>query len=94
VSLTRDLVHEVMWHCMEQPYREHLRDLSTLYVIWAELDDILDGWPVDYGQNTETIAMCEFRRAAKEWLDIPRTEVGIRDYVDRWRTRLADGTWN
>ncbi|MFD0595616.1 hypothetical protein ACFQZ4_27585 [Catellatospora coxensis] len=56
----------------------------------GELDDILDRWPVDYGPQTETIALREFRRAAEEWLAMPRTEDGIRNYVHRWRTRLNE----
>jgi hypothetical protein len=57
--------------------------------IWADIDDILDRWPIDYGPATRAIALREFKRAAKEWLEMPRTEAGIRNYVDRWEKRLA-----
>jgi hypothetical protein len=88
----RDLVQEVRYHCLQPPYFEHMWGAGEVYVIWGELDDILDRWPVDHGTDTETIAIREFRSAAKEWLDMPRTEAGIRDYTHRWRTRLTERT--
>jgi hypothetical protein len=83
-------VDGVKWHCMESP----LADAGDLYVIWAEIDDILDGYPVDYGPEDNAIyAMREFKRAAREWLDMPRTHAGLLDYVHLWKTRITDETW-
>ncbi|GIF98797.1 hypothetical protein Cci01nite_38910 [Catellatospora citrea] len=88
-----ELVREMMGHCLQAPYLEHMWGAGELYAIWGELDDILDGRPVDHGPDTEAVADRELRRAAGEWLDMPRTEAGIRDYAYRWRTRLAERTW-
>ncbi|GAB3153397.1 hypothetical protein [Microbispora hainanensis] len=93
VEQMRGLVLEAAWHCTEPPYFEHLWGVAGLYRAWMEIDDILDGWPVDYGAGTDALAMREFRLAAQEWLDMPRTETGFRDYVRRWETRVAEDAW-
>ncbi|WP_156045518.1 hypothetical protein [Herbidospora cretacea] len=64
-----------------------------LYRIWMNIDDIFDGWPVDYGDETDAIAMREIRLAAGEWLATPKTEAGISAYVDRWEARQAPDDW-
>ncbi|WP_068923842.1 hypothetical protein [Planobispora rosea] len=89
----RGFVREAAWNCTERPYFERLWGVGELYRAWMEIDDILDGWPVDYGADTDALAMREFRLAAQEWLDMPRTEAGFQDYVHRWETRVAQDTW-
>ncbi|MCA2189548.1 hypothetical protein [Nonomuraea cavernae] len=84
-----DLLGEAMWHCMLSP----LRYASHLYGIWAEIDDILDRWPLDYGPDTDVIALREFKRVAEEWLNMPQREAGIRDYVHQWKVRMAQDSW-
>ncbi|WP_062430507.1 hypothetical protein [Herbidospora daliensis] len=69
---------------------DHLVDV---YPVWMEIDDIFDHWPVDYGDETDTIAMREVRLAAEEWLALPKTEAEIGEYVKRWRTRQAHDDW-
>ncbi|MBG0831622.1 hypothetical protein HS041_28225 [Planomonospora sp. ID67723] len=93
VAQARNFVHEVKWHCTESPYGGHLWGAGGVYCIWAEIDDILDGWPLDYGSDTDALALREFKRAAQEWLDMPRTEAGLQDYVHQWETRMAEDTW-
>ncbi|MFD0851194.1 hypothetical protein ACFQ07_03140 [Actinomadura adrarensis] len=90
VGKAGDLVGEVKWHCLQSP----LADAGDVYVIWAELDDVLDGYPVDYGPEANAIyALREFKRAAHDWLDMPRTEAGLLNYVQLWKTRIADDAW-
>ncbi|MEU7942386.1 hypothetical protein [Microbispora bryophytorum] len=93
VEQIRGFVLEAAWNCTERPYFEHLWGVGGLYRAWMEIDDILDGWPVDYGADTDALAVREFRLAAQEWLDMPRTETGFRDYVHRWERRVAEDTW-
>ncbi|MFG2071255.1 hypothetical protein [Nonomuraea maritima] len=88
-----DVVYEVTYHCLESPYGEDLWPSGSIYCIWMEIDDILDGWPVDYGPDREALAMREWKRAAQEWLDMPRTQAGLRDYLHGWRMRMAADTW-
>lgn len=89
LTQAQDLVQEVMRRCLQAPYFEHLWGAGMLYAIWGELDDVTDGWPVSYGSNTEAGALREFKRAAAEWLEMPRTESGVSDYTHRWKVRLA-----
>ncbi|TKK85853.1 hypothetical protein FDA94_23405 [Herbidospora galbida] len=64
-----------------------------LYRVWMNIDDIFDAWPVDYGDETDAIAMREVRLAVEEWLATPKTEAGISAYVDRWEARQAPDDW-
>ncbi|MFU8876376.1 hypothetical protein, partial [Micromonospora sp. SL4-19] len=52
------------------------------------MPDIVDGYPVDYGTDAETIAVRETRVAARDWLGIPRTVEGMEHYLQRWDARL------
>ncbi|MFI6928169.1 hypothetical protein ACIBIZ_50155 [Nonomuraea spiralis] len=88
-----DFVYDVTYHCLESPHGEDLWPAGSIYCIWMDIDDILDGWPVDYGPESEGLALREFKRAAQEWLDMPRTQAGLWDYVHRWRMRMAADTW-
>ncbi|MDP9848124.1 hypothetical protein [Streptosporangium lutulentum] len=93
VGQAGDFVYDVMHHCMESPHSEDLWPAGSIYCIWMDIDDIVDGWPVDYGTDSETLALREFKRAAQEWLDMARTQAGLQDYVHRWRMRMAADTW-
>lgn len=88
VEQMRGFVLEAAWNCTERPYFEHLWGVGGLYRAWMEIDDILDGWPVDYGADTDALAMREFRLAAQEWLDMPRTETGFRAIVKTCGSRV------
>ncbi|OKI64345.1 hypothetical protein [Micromonospora sp. CB01531] len=50
--------------------------------------DIVDAYPVDYGANAETIAICKIRDAARDWLGIPRTVEGVEHYLQQWDAKL------
>ncbi|GAB2467746.1 hypothetical protein GCM10027187_39900 [Streptosporangium sandarakinum] len=93
VEQIRGFVLEAAWNCTERPYFEHLWGVGGLYRVWMGIDDIFDGWPVDHGADADALAMREFRLAAQEWLDMPRTETGFRHYVHRWERRVAEDTW-
>jgi hypothetical protein len=82
-----EVVGEMTNRLLDPPFFQHLEDVGALYVIWAEISDIVDHWPVDYGPDSETIAVRESRQAAQDWLDMPRTMAGLQDFVDRWRKR-------
>lgn len=71
VEQIRGFILEAAWNCTERPYFEHLWGVGGLYRAWMGIDDILDGWPVDYGADTVALVMREFRLAAREWLDMP-----------------------
>lgn len=85
-----ELASEVSWR---------FRDTSVdgagyLYVVWMEIDDILDGYPASYGaEENERLALREWRLAARDWLDMPRTSAGLAEHVNRWRTRVAQHDW-
>jgi hypothetical protein len=88
VQEVRGFILEAAWNCI-QPRFEDLWGAGELYRPWMEMDDILDGWPFDYGDDADALAMREFTLAAREWLDMPRTEAGFRTYVHRWVTRTC-----
>ncbi|GII02068.1 hypothetical protein [Planobispora takensis] len=89
----RDHVVEAAWTCTQSPYCEGLWGAGELYRAWMKIDDILGGWPVDYGADADDLAMREFGLAVQEWLDMPWSEDGFRDYVRRWRARVAQDAW-
>ena len=60
---------------------------GRLYVLFADLGDIVDGWPVDYGAATEMIAQREIRDAAWDWLEAVRTAQDVESYLGRWAAR-------
>ncbi|WP_250030964.1 hypothetical protein [Paractinoplanes maris] len=62
---------------------------EALYPIMADLSDIADHYPVDYGEDAEMIARREIGDAARDWLRLPRTAGGVKSYVDRWAERVA-----
>ncbi|MFE2531532.1 hypothetical protein [Streptomyces sp. NPDC059371] len=82
------VVGEVMGQLIEPPYIEQLRGVGELYGVWGELSDIVDGYPVDYGPDAETIAVRESRQAAQDWLDMPHTTAGLQEYIEQWLDRL------
>jgi hypothetical protein len=84
-----DAVAELLGILTEPPYFEHLVGVGWLYRVWGNLSDILDRYPVDYGPDTEAIAAQAFKRAAQDWLDMPRTRAGLEHYIERWRRRLT-----
>ncbi|MFI7537529.1 hypothetical protein [Streptosporangium sp. NPDC049376] len=86
-------VREAAWSCTERPYFEHLPEVGELYSAWMGIDDVLDGWPADYGTDIDALAMREFRLAAQEWLEMPLTETRFRHYMRRWGTWVAEDTW-
>ncbi|MEO3771484.1 hypothetical protein [Micromonospora sp. B9E7] len=84
-----DVVYQLMWTLTEAPQIEHSWGVDWLYRIWGDLSDIIDGYPVDLGPDSEAIAIREFRHAAQDWLRTPRTLAGLESYIERQRTRLA-----
>ncbi|MDW5327525.1 hypothetical protein [Plantactinospora sp. KLBMP9567] len=64
-------------------------NVAALYSIYADLSDIVDGYPFHYDDGTEMIAQREIRDAAWEWLSIARNADGMKTYVDRWAARIA-----
>jgi hypothetical protein len=83
------VVGGLMWALTEPPYMKALDGVGRLYCVWAELSDIVDGWPVDYGPDCEAIAVREVRQAAQDWLSTPHTVAGLEGYIERWEARLA-----
>lgn len=84
-----EVVAALMWTMTESPHWEHLWGVGWLYRIWGDLADIIDGYPVHFGPDSEAIAIREFRHAAQNWLAMPRTPAGLENYIERQRTRLA-----
>ncbi|SBT40728.1 hypothetical protein GA0070621_1038 [Micromonospora narathiwatensis] len=83
-----DVLLNLMGALIEPPLSEHLWCVGQLYGNFGWLSDIVDGYPVDYGANAETIAAREIRDAARDWLGIPRTVEGMEHYLKRWEARL------
>ncbi|MBQ1023962.1 hypothetical protein [Micromonospora sp. C95] len=83
------VVEELKAALVELLPRDDVGNASGLYSIYADLSDIVDGYPFDYGDGTEMIAQREIRDAAWDWLSIPRNADGMKNYVDRWAARVA-----
>ncbi|WP_146755458.1 hypothetical protein [Micromonospora saelicesensis] len=63
--------------------------VGSLYPLFGDLSDIVDGFPFDYGDGTQMIAQREIRDAAWDWLTTVRNADGLKAYVDRWIARSA-----
>ncbi|WBB52390.1 hypothetical protein [Verrucosispora sp. WMMD573] len=83
------VVEELKAALVELLPRDDVGNASGLYSIYADLSDIVDGYPFDYADGTEMIAQREIRDAAWDWLSIPRNADGMKNYVDRWAARVA-----
>ncbi|WP_433125028.1 hypothetical protein ACQPWW_21490 [Micromonospora sp. CA-240977] len=66
-----------------------VRSVDKLYPIYADLSDIVDGFPFDYGDGAELIAQREIRDVAWDWLSMARNADGLAIYIDRWTARIA-----
>lgn len=69
------------------PWMETVEYAGGLYHLFADLGDIVDGWPVGYGAATEMIAQREIRDAAWDWLEMVRTAPDVESYLERWEAR-------
>ncbi|MEO3926766.1 hypothetical protein ABGB07_23275 [Micromonosporaceae bacterium B7E4] len=69
--------------------RDDVEIAGGLYSIYADLSDIVDGYPFHYDDGTEMIAQREIRDAAWDWLSISRNADGMKTYVDHWAARIA-----
>lgn len=83
------VVEELKGALIELRLKVDLGNIGELYPLYADLSDIVDGYPIDYDDGTEMIAEREIRDAAWDWLSIPRNTDGIRTYVDYWTARIA-----
>ncbi len=83
------VVEELKFALIELLPGDDVGKVGGLYGIYADLSDIIDGYPFDYGDGTEMIAQREIRDAAWDWLSIPRNADGIETYVDHWAARNA-----
>jgi hypothetical protein len=54
-----------------------------LYLIWGSLTDWIDG-PRAEEPGARDAALASMRRCASEWLEVERTRVGLRIWLDRW----------
>lgn len=83
------VVEELKCALIELLPGDDVGNVGGLYSIYADLSDIVDGYPFDYGDGTEMIAQRELRDAAWDWLSIPRNADGIETYVGHWAARIA-----
>ncbi|MEV0730985.1 hypothetical protein [Polymorphospora sp. NPDC050346] len=83
------VVEELKSALVELLLRDDVGNAGGLYGIYADLSDIVDGYPFHYGDGTEMIAQREIRDAAWDWLSIPRNADGVKTYVDHWAARIA-----
>jgi hypothetical protein len=83
------VVEELKCALVELPLTDDVGNTGRLYSIYADLSDIVDGYPFDYGDGTEMIAQREIRDAAWDWLSMPRNADGMEAYVDHWAARIA-----
>lgn len=83
------VVEELKCALIELLPGDDVGNAGRLYSIYADLSDIVDGYPFDYGDGTEMIAQRELRDAAWDWLSIPRNADGIETYVGHWAARIA-----
>lgn len=87
---TEDVVEVVAELCSEltvPSWMETVEYAGRLYVLFADIGDIVDGWPVHYGAATEMIAQREIRDAAWDWLAVVRTAQDVHSYLERWEAR-------
>ncbi|HEX5595710.1 MAG TPA: hypothetical protein VFX61_06775 [Micromonosporaceae bacterium] len=83
------VVEELKGALVELILRDDVGNAGELYCIYADLSDIVDGYPYHYGDGTEMLAQREIRDAAWDWLSIPRNADGMKTYVDHWAARIA-----
>jgi hypothetical protein len=84
-----DVVGELMWTLTSPPLFTDVDGVGALCVMWGELTDIVDAFPVNYGPECEAVAEREFRRAAREWLSMSPTPAGLEAYIQGCTTRLG-----
>ncbi|WP_262285458.1 hypothetical protein [Micromonospora sp. MA102] len=83
------VVEELKCALIELLPGDDVGNIGRLYSIYADLSDIVDGYPFHYGDGTEMIAQREIRDSAWDWLNIPRNADGMKTYVDHWAARIA-----
>ncbi|MGI5147188.1 hypothetical protein ACQEVC_12525 [Plantactinospora sp. CA-294935] len=83
------VVEELKCALVDLLLRDNVGNVGGLYSIYADLSDIVDGYPFHYDDGTEMIAQREIRDAAWDWLSNPRNADGMKTYVDRWTARIA-----
>lgn len=81
-----ELVAEVSGEFLQPSWAE-VAHAGGLYRLFAELGDIVDGWPVSYGEATEMVAQREIRDAAWDWLETVRTAGAMESFLERWEAR-------
>lgn len=84
-----EVVEELKCALTELAPRVDVADASRLYTIFADLSDVVDGYPFHYDDGTEMIAQREIRDAAWDWLSNPRNADGMKTYIDHWTARIA-----
>jgi hypothetical protein len=82
-----EVIAELQYELIESPSQETAESAGRLYLLFADLGDIVDGWPVDYGTATEMVAQREIRDAARDWLEAVRTADDVPLYLERWVAR-------
>lgn len=83
------VVEELKCALVELLLRDDVGNAGGLYSIYADLSDIVDGYPFHCDDGTEMIAQREIRDAAWDWLSIPLNADGMKTYVDHWAARIA-----
>ncbi|WP_346125509.1 hypothetical protein [Micromonospora coerulea] len=83
------VVEELKYALVELLLRDDVGNAGGLYSIYADLSDIVDGYPFHYDDGAEMIAQREIRDAAWDWLCIPLNADGMKTYVDHWAARIA-----
>lgn len=84
-----EAVEELKGALVELLLRDDVGSGGGLYHIYADLSDIVDGYPFHYDAGTEMIAQREIRDAAWDWLSMPRSPDGLKTYIDHWTARIA-----
>jgi hypothetical protein len=83
------VVAELMATLTSPPLFTDIDGVGALCLLWGDLSDIVDGFPVNYGPECEAIAEREFSRAAREWLRMSPTPAGLEAYIEGCTPRLA-----
>ncbi len=76
-----DLGLELMNHAGR--YLEQQDSAGRLYLLWAELTDLVDG-PYASEPTSGALASQLMRRAARDWLALDRRDADLDQYLDGW----------
>lgn len=76
-----EVILDVMGTLMSPPVQDMIWYAGGLYGVFADMSDIVDGYPFSYGDNAEAVAQQVITEDAHHWLDMPHDAEGLESYL-------------